>query len=442
MDLQPAAERLYQAYRQTDPGTHAHLTAHTFLQWLGERIDPAPTAGDVMEFLWGYLPIYRTGSADVPDDDRVAVGAFLKFLSQNGFSIPGSKEIVWDKRTFARRFHTFRSVPFSLWAEELRRAVNNAGFPSTIPPADPEDIEGRYVSLEHTTEGLLLADRSILEREGVEDRDAAAGSKALRRAAYFVEYLGKGKKLTKKGHMALADGKALAEAFGEGHLFDERIGDKVFKTRSSSEIPSVSLTLHWARAAGFVTVRHGRVSPTARGRRLGRDPLDDWFQLFRSFVVKLRWPEKDWPEGRRPFWAPLLVNFGYSYLGQVARRGSAGMALLSLAMESWAEFSAMYHTEHLTEQQVEYQISHMEGVIRREWFGPLADLGAAEVWLSAVEGAARLTKLGLWAVRTLSDEVFGVDEGPASTLPVEGPPVGAQIISFPAPAISSNGHRR
>ena len=113
---------------------------------------------------------------------------------------------------------------------------------------------------------------------------AARTSKALARLTAFAEYVGPGRKLTQKGYLTVADGKALVASLGTGDRVDERIGGRVFRTRSTAELPVLDHTFRWARAAGFVKVEHGRVSVTRRGRACGSRPLEDWGAAFDGLI--------------------------------------------------------------------------------------------------------------------------------------------------------------
>ena len=109
---------------------------------------------------------------------------------------------------------------------------------------------------------------------------AAEATPAIERLRRFVAWVGegsgKGRKLTQKGRLTLADGKALVELLGTGDRTDPVIGDTAFKTRSSAELPGVAITFAWARAAGLVRVVHGRVVPVKRNQALLDRPLDLW----------------------------------------------------------------------------------------------------------------------------------------------------------------------
>jgi hypothetical protein len=83
----------------------------------------------------------------------------------------------------------------------------------------------------------------------------------------------------------LADGKALAGLLGLEDEFDPKVGRTVFRTRSTGEMPRLDLTFRWARAAGFVKVRHGSISATQRGKALGKRPTDDWRIAFEACIT-------------------------------------------------------------------------------------------------------------------------------------------------------------
>jgi hypothetical protein len=104
---------------------------------------------------------------------------------------------------------------------------------------------------------------------------AAERVELLTRLRVFTGWAGAGRKLTATGNLTMAAGRELIGLLGTDDRLDERIGDQVFKTRSTVELPGVDFTFRLARHAGFVKVRTGTVSTTKRGTQLGRDPLGD-----------------------------------------------------------------------------------------------------------------------------------------------------------------------
>ena len=77
--------------------------------------------------------------------------------------------------------------------------------------------------------------------------------------------------MTQKGHLTLADARALVELLGTGDLMDEQIGDRTFRTTSSDELYQLRQVFAWAKKAGVVRVVHGKVVATKRGLGLASD---------------------------------------------------------------------------------------------------------------------------------------------------------------------------
>ena len=118
-------------------------------------------------------------------------------------------------------------------------------------------------------------------------------------------YVGSGRKLTQKGNLALADAKALVDLLGTGDPFDEQIGDRTFRTRSSADLPRLRHLFVWAKKAGVLRVVHGKVVATKASARIDADPVawfDKWVRaLFSAGPLSsqrdpdawLKWPEID-----------------------------------------------------------------------------------------------------------------------------------------------------
>ena len=62
---------------------------------------------------------------------------------------------------------------------------------------------------------------------------------------------GFGRKLTQTGRIGLADARHLVELLGTGDTIDPKIGDRVFKTKSSEELAHLTRIVEWARPRGW-----------------------------------------------------------------------------------------------------------------------------------------------------------------------------------------------
>lgn len=98
----------------------------------------------------------------------------------------------------------------------------------------------------------------------------ARASGGLARLTAFARYVGEGRKLTQKRNLTLSDGRALAELLDTGDKVDQEIGDRTFKTHSTSDLPVLNLTFRWARAAGFVRCVTARCRSRGAARRWAR----------------------------------------------------------------------------------------------------------------------------------------------------------------------------
>lgn len=225
---------------------------------------------------------------------------------------------------------------------------------------------------------------------------AVRSSEALARLMAFAQYVGKGRKLTQKGHLGLSDGRALVELLETGDEVDQQIGDKVFKTHSTSELPVLTLTFRWARAAGFVKVRHGDVSITARGTSLGKEPLEDWRAAFEGFLkcdpVAPRYGLS--LQMRGPFWNEVLVEL----LGELPFWLYA-MGELDLKLYQEAAWQKIENRFHLDREPgvLDHWRRMMDIDIERQILAGLTLLGAVTV----ADGRVSLTPLGLWATNPM-----------------------------------------
>jgi hypothetical protein len=105
------------------------------------------------------------------------------------------------------------------------------------------------------------------------DHEIAASKAAAPILAMFRDlagFAGEGRKLTQKGNLTLADARVLVDLLGTGDTMDGRHGDRTLRTRSAADLPRLRLVFGWAKKAGILRVRHGKVIATRLGHELGR----------------------------------------------------------------------------------------------------------------------------------------------------------------------------
>lgn len=121
----------------------------------------------------------------------------------------------------------------------------------------------------------------------------ALESSAMTQLVRFLHWIGDGRALTDRGNLKRADGRDLIGLLGTADRFDETIGDRTFKTRSTTELPTVDLVYRLAVAAGLARRHRGAVKRTRRGTTLidaagggglnAGEVLDAW----RTVVLKM-----------------------------------------------------------------------------------------------------------------------------------------------------------
>ena len=237
------------------------------------------------------------------DDLRAGRSTTLEYLYDFGdaWSHTVHLTLVDEPGTFHRRLRDgARAFPpedcggiggYTYCVDVLRGVQDDPERREWIGAWDPERYDHQAVAArfdaEQRPEPAAVADLVPLPRPGDTLTSAAAeryftaqrlegvaaGAQscvALERLRRFTAWADEGHRLTGTGNLALSDGAALIEVLGTDDVFNPRIGDRVFKTRSSAELTGVQQVFRVSRKAGFVKVRTGRVSATRRGR--GADP--------------------------------------------------------------------------------------------------------------------------------------------------------------------------
>lgn len=208
----------------------------------------------MIEFLWAYAPLYYGSHPEPFDELRVEVEALIRFMAPRQRWQPDAcLEICADSTTFQHRWRGLYRDPLPSWLEELRLMIELRGLPSSIPPSDPDDPYGHSLvaKIRPGIHPLSGTGPTAGTEPTAAMKKRAADSPVLGYISSLLTVVGSGTKLTAKGHLSLADGRALAEAIGCSHLFDERIGDRVFKTKSSAEDRARGLGGSLGEGGGF-----------------------------------------------------------------------------------------------------------------------------------------------------------------------------------------------
>ena len=363
------------------------------------------TRPDLEDLLLGHFP--RKVTIDEEDILRVVpeLGDFLRFLQRTNRLTGDSLHDLLDELSELRPdFATAMQDPANFgMAKSLFAQMQIEGVDVLQPGAIDRWVEDFNARPFEARDAILSAPEpesaplppvEILDEKELES--SARSSDALARLVAFARYVGSGRKLTQKGHLTLEDGRALVELLDTGDGIDQRIGDKTFRTHSTAELPMLTLTFRWARAAGFVKVRHGRVSMTARGASLGRKPLEDWRAALEGFLrcdpIVRRYPGPQ--GGHGPFWNEVLVELLQELPFTMYAMGSLDLKLLHDA--AWQRVEDRFVLDRPPDV-LEFWRQMMESDIDRVILGSLAGLGA----VTLADGSVSLTPLGLWATNRM-----------------------------------------
>ncbi len=299
----------------------------------GQSLDLTSDADLMLNWKWGYadgdLAWWRTGHLDelllewyprkvsappdLVDITLPSVAAFLAFLDEEGLLSSASDPIEVLQRHISGMSDVFAAAMADTSKFGMAKSLFGAVGPD-VDASDPSSLEramDEFNALPFEERDRILASpmADMTTRAGLayrfrpvvlpgpDERVASASAAVwLRRILDFVDWVADWQPLTKdSSNITLAGARALIEILDADDQMDARIGDRAFKTRSSTELPTVDLAYRWARAAGLVKVRKGRLTRTARGEAArDADPADvvrrlTWALVDKVGIVAHKW---------------------------------------------------------------------------------------------------------------------------------------------------------
>lgn len=221
---------------------------------------------------------------------------------------------------------------------------------------------------------------------------SAASAPALRQVTALTRWVGGGRKLTQTGQLAMADARHLVGLLDTGDEIDPVLGERVFRTRSSADLPVLAIVVTWAKAAGLVRVVHGRLVPVRKNQRLIDRPAQLWNVMFTAFN---QLGPAICPSG----WFPSLLGDNFAdgtavLFGGIADGGGAAPTA-AVEEEVWSALSVRYYLDEATDEQLGRLRKTTDHDVRRAVAGLVA-LAEKE----AAAGMLRLTPLAEWALRS------------------------------------------
>lgn len=157
-----------------------------------------------------------------------------------------------------------------------------------------------HIVTRHTLEGGGDIDRAIAQLPVSLPAQAELDALAERvpviaQLRALVDWIGEGRALTTTGNLKLADARELVTLLDTGDTLDPKIGDRVFRTKSSAELPALARLIELAKKIRLVRVVKNRLVRIAKAAPLLRDGVALWTAAFDAQPeLGLRTPSHQW----------------------------------------------------------------------------------------------------------------------------------------------------
>lgn len=384
------------------------------------------TVGDIEEILLGLFPAKVMMDPEDPNTIVAGFAALLHFLADEGVL---AKDDARDLGTAVFRLAPrFRVAAFDernwsmgkrLWGQASAEGVDFSD--PTAMQQFVEDFNQRTFAERDAVLGSPPGpDPGIPRLPQVELPPTQELEQAARDTIWFerlhrlAEYVGQGRPLTARGNLKLADGKELITILETDDRFDEMIGDRVFKTMSTTELRRVDLTFRVALDAGFLAVDRNKVvlGPYVE---LLEEPLTAlygaWLALFTGIGPTQFW----YAEDRYHFgwYAEELDTSLPSLMIELHLRGPYSIDLA--VEEMWNHLEIVFDLSDAPATNIELDQRSVDRSLRRA-FDLLAEMGVVrveDVTETANEygttdrsgGTIDLTPLGHWTTQRLMSSV-------------------------------------
>lgn len=264
---------------------------------------------------------------------------------------------------------------------EQRRAATDWFFE---PPPMPQPIELPFI---------------YVPPPEAEVAAAAAGAVLPAKVQALRDYLGdKGKALTAKGNLKLADGRALVDILDTGDQIDPMIGDTTFKTHSTATLRQLMYLLTVAQESGAIRCVDNRLVPVKAWAR--KSPIDKATKLFETVIEfgvlslgMVRRPV------RTDVWG-LLDDVAVQWLAGLLAPGAQA------DFDDIAELNERIVLDQFGSEEAEYYVS--AGVIAEELsrIVEVLDMAGVVEWTDREESCTRWGRR-VWAGGTVAMTAFG-----------------------------------
>ncbi|APA96451.1 hypothetical protein NS506_02385 [Nocardia seriolae] len=358
------------------------------------------TSDLVAEFLLSYVPrtlsISARDAAGLPETLRL----LLDYLRATGLADPTGDPLTDLEAAITKAAAEFPAAmtdernfgPAKFW---VMTAIGHGVDPTDgaamgrfLDDADAgridyDDAVLTHIATRHARESLDRPDRAMPQLPvslPAEDELAAAAehTRVVGRLRALTDWVGDGRALTATGNVKLADARELATLLNSGDTFDPRIGEQVFRTKSSTELVGLTRLIELAKTLRLVRVVKNRLVRVAKNAPLLRDGLALWAAAFDALPTPdiLIAPNSWSPDHTRMLDSvldqvlPDVLNTVYGL--------PEPMPVIRLAESVWSACTHMFYLDALGPEATLRWRKGIGADLRR-LLGQLVEFGAAEL---------------------------------------------------------------
>jgi hypothetical protein len=243
----------------------------------------------------------------------------------------------------------------------------------------------------------------------------AVGTVLVRRLTALVGYVGAGRAVTDRGNLKLADGKELVGVLGTDDRFDEQIGDRLFKTKSSEDLSDVDWTYRIALETLMLEIDGHKLVPGANADWVAT-PLDVVYGAFLVMLKRVGPTQHRYRKDNYGFgWFADELDSQLSPLLMELYRNREPREVDELAATMWDVLQDEYDLSDVPTDKLESHRGSVETALR-DALDRLAELGIVEIAdeirspgrYGGVErsgGTVQLAPLGLWALQRMASKL-------------------------------------
>ncbi|HEY1971224.1 MAG TPA: hypothetical protein VGH89_24940 [Pseudonocardia sp.] len=358
------------------------------------------TSGLVEEFLLSHAP--RTLSATARDAAGLpeALHLLVRYLHAVGLADPTGDPLADLDAAITKAGAEFPAAMsdernFGVAKFWLMTAIGQGVDPTDGPAMDRFLSAARAGRIDYDEDVLAhIAERHVREGGGWPERavaqlpvslpvDAELAAVAehtavVARLRTLVDWVGDGRALTTTGNIKLGDARELLTLLDTGDTIDPRIGEQVFRTRSSAELPGLARVVELARKIRLVRVVKNRLVRVAKAAPLLRDGLALWTAAFDALPsLDLLARPGSWVAEHTRMLASILDDVLPDVLNTVYGLPEP-MPVIRLAESVWSSCVEAFHLDAL-DPSMATRWREGVGADLRRLVGVLAEFGAAEL---------------------------------------------------------------